>query len=88
MLNANNPLVPLYKQAYKIMHDSPPELQQNLQMAIVLQQGEDHHRYNLTTIDEVTVIISGIGEEDVNCNRVLYLRIRNSIIDISFDLWL
>ena len=31
MLNANNPLVPLYKQGYEIMHDSPPKLQQNLQ---------------------------------------------------------
>ena len=68
MLNTNNPFFPLYKQAYQIMHDSPPELQQNLQMEIVLQQDEDHHRYNLSTVDEVTAIISGIGEEDVNCN--------------------
>jgi hypothetical protein len=61
MLNANNPLVPLYKQADEIMHDSPPELRQNLQMAIFLQQGEDCRRYNLPTVDEVAAIIPGTG---------------------------
>ena len=42
MLIANNPFVPLYKQAYQIMQESPPELQSNLQMSLVLQQGDDH----------------------------------------------
>ena len=77
MLNANNPLVPLYKQAYEIMHDSPPELQQNLQMAIFLQQWEDHCRYNLPTVDEVATIIPGTGEEDVDCNRDIVLHYKH-----------
>jgi hypothetical protein len=70
-------LVPLYKQAYEIMHDSPAELQQNLQMAIVLQQGEDRRRYNLPTVDEVAAIIPGTGEEDVDCNRDIVLRYKH-----------
>ena len=43
MLITNNPFVPLYKQAYQIMQESPPELQSNLQMSLVLQQGDDCH---------------------------------------------
>ena len=42
MLIANNPFVPLYKQAYQIMQESPPELQSNLWISLVLQQGDDH----------------------------------------------
>ena len=46
MLIANNSFVPLYKQVYQIMQETPPELQSNLQMTLVLQQGDDFHRYN------------------------------------------
>ncbi|KIM87861.1 hypothetical protein PILCRDRAFT_3586, partial [Piloderma croceum F 1598] len=52
MLIAINPFVPLYKQAYQVMRDSPAESQHNLQMTIVLEQGADHRRYNLPTVDE------------------------------------
>ena len=38
-------------------------------MAIVLQKGEYHHRYNLATVNEVAAIIPSTGEKDVNCNR-------------------
>jgi len=44
MLNANNPFVPLYKQAYHIMNECPPDVQGNLQMAIMLQPGDDRRR--------------------------------------------
>jgi hypothetical protein len=35
MLNTNNPFVPLYKQAYQIMNECSPEVQNNLQMTII-----------------------------------------------------
>ena len=73
MLIANNPFVPLYKQAYQIMQESPPELQSNLQMSLVLQQGDDRRRYNLPTVDEIAAIIPGTGEEDVDHNRDIVL---------------
>jgi hypothetical protein len=43
MLNANNPFVPLYMQAYQIIHESPPEMQANIHMSIVLQPEDDHY---------------------------------------------
>ena len=77
MLIANNPFVPLYKHAYQIMHESPPELQSSLQMSLVLQQGDDHCQYNLPTIDEIAAIIPGIGEEDVDHNRDIVLHYKH-----------
>ena len=40
---------------------------------VVLQQGVDHHRYNLPTVDEVAAIIPGMGEEDVDQHRDIIL---------------
>ena len=77
MLIANNPFVPLYKQAYQVMCDSPDESQPNLQMTIVLEQGADRRRYNLPTVDEVAAIIPGTGEEDINHHRDIVLRYKD-----------
>jgi hypothetical protein len=73
ILIANNPFVTSYKQVYHIMQESPPEMQQNLHMSIVLQQADNRHRYNLPTVDEVTTIILGMGEEDADYNRDIVL---------------
>ena len=78
MLIENNPFVPLYKQAYQIMQERPPELQSNLQMNLVWQQGDDHCQYNLPMVDEVAAIISGTGEEDVDYNRDIVLHYNHS----------
>ena len=77
MLNAVNPFVPLYRQAYQIMQETPPQLQANLSVAIVLEPGEDRRRYNLPTVDEVAAIIPGHGEEEVDENRQIALRYKN-----------
>ena len=55
------------------MQESPPELQSNLQMSLVLQQGDDHHQYNLPSVNEIAKIIPGTGEEDVDHNRDIVL---------------
>jgi len=77
MLITNNPFVPLYKQAYQVMRDSPAESEPNLQMTIVLEQGADHRRYNLPTVDEVAAIIPGTGEENVDLHRDIVLRYKH-----------
>ena len=74
MLIANNPFVPLYKQAHQIMQETAPELQSHFQMTLVLQQVDDHCQYNLPTVDEVTAIIPGTGKEDIDYNRDIVLR--------------
>jgi hypothetical protein len=77
MLIANNPFVPLDKQAYQIMCDSPAESEPNLRMTIVLEQGADRHRYNLPTVDEVATIIPGTGEENVDLHRDIVFRYKH-----------
>jgi hypothetical protein len=77
MLNANNPFVPLYKQAYQIMQETPPDLQNYVRVAIVLQPGDDPRRYNLPTVNEVAAIIPGDGEEEVDKNRDIVLRYKH-----------
>ncbi|KIM72490.1 hypothetical protein PILCRDRAFT_16071 [Piloderma croceum F 1598] len=77
MLIAINPFIPLYKQAYQVMRDSPAESQPNLQMTIVLEQGADHRQHNLPTVDEVAAIIPGTGEENVDHNRDIVLRYKH-----------
>ena len=42
-------------------------------MSLVLQQGDDHHQYNLPTVEEIATIIPGTGEEDVDHNRDIVL---------------
>src|SRR6202050_5217175 len=59
------------------MRESPAESQRNLQMTIVLEQGDDRRRYNLPTVDEVAAIIPGTGEEDVDHNRDIVLRYKH-----------
>jgi hypothetical protein len=77
MLNTNNPFVPLYKQAYQIMRESPAESKPNLQMTIVLEQEADCRWYNLPTIDEVAAIIPGTGEENVDYKRDIVLHYKH-----------
>jgi hypothetical protein len=73
MLNDVHPYVPLYKQAYQIMMEKPPEEQANVHARIISQPTADHHRYNLLTADEVAAIIPGSGEEDIDKNREIIL---------------
>ena len=77
MMDTNNPLVPLYKQAYQIMRESPPDLWNEMCVSIVLQPGEDHCRYNLPTVNEVAAVIPGSVEEDVDEHRGIVLCYKN-----------
>jgi hypothetical protein len=68
MLNNVHPYVPLYKQAYQIMH-----------ARIILQPIADRRRYNLPTADEVAAIIPGNGDEDVDKHREIILRLKTPV---------
>ena len=77
MLLRENPLVPLYKRAYDVMIEKPPEERSNVEARIILNPAEDKRRYNLPTADEVAAIIPGSGEnEDVDEHRDIILRLR------------
>jgi hypothetical protein len=76
MLNSVNPFVELYKQAYQIMIEKPPEEHGNIQARIVLQQDTDRRQYNLPTVEDVAAIIPGNGEEDVDHCREIILRLK------------
>jgi hypothetical protein len=76
MFHDVHPYVPLYKQAYQIMMEKPPEEQANIHARIVLQPSADSRRYNLPTADEVAAIIPGSGEEEVDQHREIILRLK------------
>jgi hypothetical protein len=58
------------------MQEKPPEQHTDVRAQIHFQQGTDGRRYNLPTANEIAVIISGDGSEDVSdkCNIVLRLQ--------------
>ena len=76
MFHDVHPYVPLYKQAYQIMMEKPPEEQTNVQARIILQPSADHRRFNLPTADEVAAIIPGNGDEDISEHREIILRLK------------
>ncbi|EPT05482.1 hypothetical protein FOMPIDRAFT_1091844, partial [Fomitopsis schrenkii] len=73
----HNPFVPLYKRAYEVLHEKPPEERVNLEAAIILRESEDRRRYNLPTVEEVAAIIPGSGDEAVEAHRDILLRYRD-----------
>lgn len=76
MFNDTHPYVPLYKQAYQVMMEKPPNEQANVQARIILQASDDPRRYNLPAVDEVAAIIPGSGDEDIDEHREIILRLK------------
>jgi Helitron helicase-like domain at N-terminus len=76
MFHDVHPYVPLYKQAYQVMMEKPPQEHANIHTRIILQPSSDHRRFNLPTADEVAAIIPGSGEEDVSEHREIILRLK------------
>ncbi|KAG1809230.1 hypothetical protein EV424DRAFT_1301507, partial [Suillus variegatus] len=76
MLYRSHPYVALYKQAYQVMMEKPPEQHTEVRARIHFQQGTDGRRYNLPTADEIAVIIPGDGSEEVTDKRDIVLRLQ------------
>ena len=75
MLHDTNPYIPLYKQAFQVMREKPPEEQQNVSVRLHMTDSADGRRYNLPTVDEIAAIVPGNGEEDVKSDRDIILRL-------------
>jgi hypothetical protein len=76
ILEANNPYVQLYKQAHKILASRPPEEQDSCAIEIVVAPNTDVRRYNLPTSLEIAAIIPESGEENIQENREVILRLQ------------
>jgi hypothetical protein len=81
VLETNNPYVQLYKQAYDILASKPPEEQDGCAAQIVVAPNTDIRCYNLPTSVEIAAIIPGSGEENIQENREIILRLRQPRAD-------
>jgi len=76
MLWRHHPYAPLYKQAYQVMREKPPEQHPDVRVRLHLQQGTDGRRYNLPTVNEVAAIIPGDGTQEVSNTHDIVLRLQ------------
>jgi hypothetical protein len=76
MLYRTHPYAAVYKQAYQVMQEKPPEEHTDVRVRIHFQQGTDGRRYNLPTADEIAAILPGDGSEDVSEKRDLIMRLQ------------
>ena len=77
ILNTSHPYVQLYKQAFQIMNEKPPEEHSTVAIHLHAERTQDLHHYNLPTAsDEVATIIPGNGSEERSNHRDIILRLR------------
>src|SRR5271156_695035 len=75
MLHQTHPYVPLFKHAYQIMAELPPEEQGDVQVNLHVEQSADKRRYNLPTVNEIAAIVPGDGSENVRSDRDIIVRL-------------
>jgi len=76
MIHQTHPYVALYKSAYQIMAETPPEQRQNMRVLLRADRTQDQRRYNLPTANEIAVVIPGDGSEEVSDHRDVVLRLQ------------
>jgi hypothetical protein len=77
VLNDTHPYVPLYKQAFQIMREKPPEEHQNVTIRLRADRSQDLRVYNLPTAnDEVAAIIPGDGSRECSDARDIVVRLQ------------
>ena len=77
VLNDNHPYVQLYRQAYEVLREKPPEEHHTVAIRLRAERNQDLRRYNLPAAnDEVAAIIPGDGSEARSDHRDIILRIR------------
>ncbi|KAG2073113.1 hypothetical protein BDR04DRAFT_1011474, partial [Suillus decipiens] len=69
MLHRKHPYAAVYKQAYQVMQEKPPEEQTDLSLRIHFLPGTDGRRYNLPTAHEIAGALPGDGSEEVSHER-------------------
>ena len=76
MLHETNLYVLLYRQAYHIMHERPPDAQQDATVRLRAERHQDLHCYNLPSAnEEVAAIIPGDGSEEHSNHRDIILHL-------------
>ena len=77
MLHETHPYIPLYKQAFQVMHERPPNVQQDVTLRLHAERHQDLRRYNLPNEnEEVAAIIPGDGSEERSNHRDIILHLR------------
>ena len=78
VLNQSHPYVQLYKQAYQVIREKPPEEQNTVVIRLRAERNQDLRRYNLPTANnEVAAIIPGDGSEERSDHRDIIIRLRD-----------
>jgi len=77
MIHNTHPYVPLFKQAFMIMAEKPPEEAHNVQVNLHVEHSADQRRYNLPTANEIAAIVPGDGSEDRKNDRDIVLHVRS-----------
>jgi hypothetical protein len=75
MLHNVNPFVPLYQHAFQVMQAKPSEEHRRIAVRLHLKDGADERRYNLPTANELAAIIPGNGDENVESDQDIILRL-------------
>jgi hypothetical protein len=76
MLHETHPYVLLYKQAFHIMHERPPDEQQDVAVQHCAERNQDLCRYNLPNAnEEIAAIIPGDGSEEQSNHRDIVLHL-------------
>jgi hypothetical protein len=76
MMANHHPYVNVYKQAFQVMREKPPEQHTDVRVQLHYSAGTDGRRYNLPTANEIAAVIPGDGTELVNENRDIVLRLQ------------
>ena len=77
VIHQSHPYMELYRQAFEIMGEKPPEEQRTVAMRLRAERNQDLRRYNLPTANnEVAVIIPGDGSEEHSDHCDIILRLR------------
>ena len=80
MLHETHPYVLLYRQAFHIMIEKPPDEQQNVFVRLRTERHQDLRRYNLPTADEeIAAIIPDDGSEAQSDHRDIVLRLNGGL---------
>ncbi|KIK72973.1 hypothetical protein PAXRUDRAFT_179558, partial [Paxillus rubicundulus Ve08.2h10] len=76
MMANHHPYVNVYKQAFQVMREKPPEQHTDVRVQLHYNAGTDGWRYNLPTTNEIATVIPGDGTESVNENQDIVLHLQ------------
>ncbi|KAF6144579.1 hypothetical protein GIB67_006071 [Kingdonia uniflora] len=84
-LRRGNPLCELYRRAYEVLEDAVGEDENfNVSAYLYYSASTDHRRYNLSSTDEIAVILPGDGSKISSVRDIIvYLKVELGLMRIS-----